>query len=211
MLMDSNRIAAATCPECAAISKTKFNIFSFSGKKDVKISCSEDDCATTVWEIREVKDKYKITVHCPACDEVHSYTMSKRNFWGKNFFSFNCPAWDVGILYIGDNETYIDNQMDMQDDDISEMLGNFINVDDNFAIMYDLIECINDLAKTNNVKCGCDTPDVTMLIEENKIILRCKNCNSSKIIYATEKSIDEIMKTGTLVLDDTNLNSNKED
>lgn len=209
MLMDSNRIAAATCPECAAISKIKFNIFSFSGKKVMNIFCSEDDCDTHVWEIREVKDKYKVTINCPACDETHSYTMTKRNFWGKKYFSFNCPAWDVGILYIGNDEAYIDAQMDMQDDNISEMLGGFINMDDSFSVMYDLIECINEIAKTNNVKCNCDAPDVTMCIDGDKIILKCRNCNNTKEILPTEKNIDELMKTGTIVLDDTNYN--KED
>ena len=209
MLMDSNRIAAATCPECAAISKIKFNILSFSGKKVVSIPCSEEDCDANVWEIREVKDKYKITINCPACDETHSYTMTKRNFWGKKYFSFNCPAWDVGILYIGNDEAYIDAQMDMQDDNISEMLGGFMNMDDSFAIMYDLIECINEIAKTNNVKCDCDAPDVTMCIDGDKIILKCRNCNNTKEILPTEENIDKLMKTGTIVLDDTNYN--KED
>jgi len=211
MLMNSNRIAMAACTECTTVSKTKFNIFSFSGKKSFRVLCDQDDCANIVWEIHEIKDKYKITLHCPVCDEIHSYTMSKRNFWSKKFFSFNCTAWNIAILYISESENNIDDRINMQNDDISEMLGDFINADDNFVIMYDLIECINDLAKTNNVKCGCDTPDVTMLIEDNKIILKCKNCNSQKIINATEKSIDDIMKTSTLVLDDTNLNSNKED
>lgn len=211
MLMDSNRIAAATCPECAAVSKVKFNIFSFSGKKGIKVSCSEEDCNFAMWEIRRVKDKYKISVNCPACDETHSYTMTRRNFWGKKYFSFNCPSWEVGILYIGDNEKYIDEQMDIQDDNINDMLSGIMNIEDSFAIMYDLIECINEIAKSDNVKCKCQKPDVTMCIEGDKIVLKCKNCKNIKTILPTEKNIDYLMKTGTIVLDDTNLNSNKED
>lgn len=209
MVLDSNRIAAASCPECAEISKTKFNIFSFAGKKAVKVFCEEHDCGELVWEIREAKDKYKIYVNCPACDEVHSYTMSKRNFWNKRYFAFNCPSWEVGILYVGDDENYIDTQMDIQEEHISEMLGGFINTDDSFSVMYDLIECINELAKADNVKCACAKPEVTMAIEDDKIVLRCKNCGGSKTILPTEKNINYLMKAGTIVLDNTNFN--KED
>lgn len=211
MLLDSNRIVAAVCPECTALSKVKLSVFSFSGKKNIKMLCKDEDCSAAIWEIREIKDKYKISVNCPACDETHNYTMTKRNFWGKKYFSFSCPAWEVGIFYVGDDERYIDKQMDIQDDSISDMLSGFINVDDSFEIMYDLIECINDIAKSNNVKCTCKNPDVTMCIDGDKIVLRCKNCNNKKIILPTEKNIDDLMKAGTIVLDDTNLNSNKED
>lgn len=202
MMMDSNRIVAATCPECATISKEKLNIFRFSGKKDVKGFCCEDGCGVPLWSIHGAKDKYKISVKCPACEELHTYTISKRNFWGKKYFTLNCPTWEVGIFYVGDDEKYIDEQMDIQDDSISDMLSGFMNLDDNFVLMYELIECINDIAKADNVRCSCENPDVTMHIDGDKVVLDCKNCGNQKIILPTEKNINDLLSLGTIVLDD---------
>lgn len=211
MLMNSNRIVAATCPECAEVSKTQINIFSFSGGKSAKTICPHDDCHTPMCEVREMRDKYKISVSCPACDETHTYTLTKRTFWSKKFFVLNCPAWEVGILYVGDDEEYIDSQMDIQNDNISEMLEGIAELDDSCTIMYDLIECINELAKSDNVGCVCENPDVKMLIGDDKITLICKSCGRKKEFSATEEDLDLIMKTSTLVLDHINLNNNEED
>ena len=65
----------------------------------------------------------------------------------------------------------------------------------------------NDIAKTNNVKCGCKSPDVTMGIEEDRVVLCCKNCGRKKVILSTEENIDYLLKAGTIVLDNTILNS----
>lgn len=211
MLMNSNRIVAATCPECAEVSKKQINIFSFSGGKPVSHICPDNDCRTPMWEIREMKDKYKISVNCPACDETHTYTLTKRTFWGKKYFALNCPAWEVGVLYVGDNEEYIDSQMDIQNDNISDMLEGIAELDDTFTIMYDLIECINELAKSDNVECTCDSPDVKMLLEEDKITLICKSCGNKKEFFATEEDLDSIMKASTIVLSDKFSNNNEED
>ncbi len=211
MLMNSDRIVAATCPECAEVSKKQINIFSFSGGKAVAATCPEADCHAPMWEIREMKDKYKISVNCPACDETHTYTLTKRTFWGKKYFALNCPAWEVGILYVGDDEEYINSQMDIQNDNISDILGGIADLDDSFTIMYDLIECINELAKSDNVECTCSEPDVKMQIEDDKITLFCKSCGRKKEFSATEEDLDLIMKTSTIVLDDINFNNNKED
>ena len=112
---------------------------------------------------------------------------------------------------MGDNEEYIDSQMDIQNDNISEMLEGIAELDDTFTIMYDLIECINELAKTDNVECVCESPDVKMLIGDDKITLICKSCGRKKEFSATEEDLDLIMKTSALVLDDINLNNNEED
>ena len=211
MLMNSDRLVVATCPECAEVTKKQINIFSFSGGKPVVLSCPHDECHAPMWEIREMKDKNKISVNCPACDETHTYTLTKRTFWGKNFFALNCPAWEVGILYVGDDEKYIDSQIDIQNDNISDILEGIADLDDSFTIMYDLIECINELAKSDNVECTCPEPDVKMLIDDEKITLICKSCGRKKEFRATEDDLNLIMKTSTIVLDDINFNNNEED
>lgn len=205
MIHDSNRYAASTCPECGEITKTKISAFSFSGRKVFGVTCHDRNCSARLWEIHDVKDKYRINIKCPACDEVHTYTMSKANFWNKPYFSFNCPTWDVNILYFGVDEHFIDEQMDSQDENILDMFENFADFDDNVNIMYELVETINDLAKADKVKCDCkkDAGDITMNIDDDKVFLACKKCRRTKTITASEENIDLIMQTGTIVLDDT--------
>ena len=101
--------------------------------------------------------------------------------------------------------------MDIQNDNISDMLEGIAELDDTFTIMYDLIECINELAKSDNVECTCSSPDVKMLLEEDKITLICKSCGNKKEFFATEEDLDLIMKASTIVLSDKFSNNNEED
>ncbi len=200
MLFDLSRFAVSTCPSCAETSNIQFSIFNLSGKKSYHHSCQTPDCCQPIWDISKVKDKYKITVNCPACEEVHSYTISRKNFWSKKYFSLNCPTWEVGILYFGTDEKYILSQLTLQDDYINDMLSDVMDYDDTFSLMYDIIECINDISKSGNVECQCQAPDIAMMIEENKIHLTCKNCNREKNIPVTEASLRELEENGTIVL-----------
>ncbi len=201
MIHESMRYAISVCPGCDGVVRKKLNIFDFA--KGAAISC---DCGAVVWEAREAKDKYRITVNCPACEDYHTYTMSKRNFWGKKYFAFNCTNWDVGVLYVGEDKEFLEKQLSAQNSSIHEMFSDFLEENDSFEDMYELIECINDIARADNVKCGCEEKDITMIIDGDKVILACKSCGKTKSIFPTEENIDLLYETGTIVLDDTTLN-----
>lgn len=201
MIHESTRYAISICPECDEVIRKKLNIFDFSSGRGCSAPCT---CGNTTWEARVAKDKYRITVNCPACEEHHTYTMSKRNFWGKKYFSFNCPNWEVGVLYFGDDEKYLESQMAAQSNSINDMFSRFIDENDEIEIIYEMIECINDIAKADNVKCGCGDRDITMVIDENKIVLECKNCGRKKIFKATEENVDLLYETSIIMLDDIN-------
>lgn len=206
MILDSARFVISICPECNEISKEKITVFNLSGGKGYTRACPDKECGERLWEMKEAQDKYRITVNCPACEEHHTYTMSKRNFWGKKYFAFNCPTWEIGILYFGDDEKFVESQMNAQSNSISEMLTDLMDYDEVFTVMYDIIGAINDIAKEGGVSCGCDNTDVTMVVEEDKVVLSCKNCGKKKTILPTEENVELLMETGTIVLDDTILN-----
>lgn len=203
MLINSSRLAAAVCPECAMRIKKRFGIFEFSGNGSVVAHCPEKHCGAAAFEIRALKDKCKILINCPACGEKHAYTLTKRSFWGRDYICLNCPTWEVGVLHVGNDEAFIDLQMELQEDSINEILGQAAEFDDGVPVLYELIECINLLAKTDNVKCVCSAPDIAMEIDEDGIVLLCKGCGRKKVIPPTEESIDYLTETGTIVLDDT--------
>ncbi len=200
MIHESTRYAISICPECDEVIRKKLSIFDFPASRGCRVTCS---CGSVVWEAKPAKDKYRITVNCPACDEHHTYTMSKQNFWGKSYFSFNCPNWEVGVLYFGDDEKYLESQMTAQSDSINDMFSRFIDENDEVEIMYEMVECINDLAKSESVKCLCGNADITMLIDEEKLLLECKNCGRKKIFEPTEENIDLLYETSIIMLDDT--------
>lgn len=206
MLITSNRLVAATCPECAARVKSKISIFDFSGKKSVSAHCTDAMCASPLWKMQTVKDKYRISVNCPACGEEHTYTLSAHSFWGKEYVCLNCPSWEIGIFHVGRDEKFIDRQLAILDDSIREMLGQASYMDDGAQVIYALVECIHLLAKTDNIKCGCKNPDITIKLDDDGVVLSCKVCGKKKTIAPTEENIDYLMQTGTIVLDDTILN-----
>lgn len=200
MIHESTRYIISICPECDEIIRKKLNIFDFPTSKGFKAVCS---CGCVSWEAKGAKDKYRITVNCPACEEHHTYTMSKRNFWGKDYFSFNCTNWEVGVLYFGKDETYLESQVTAQNNSIHDMFSQFIEESDDIEIMYEIVECINYIAKANNVKCGCGEADITMVIDEEKLILECKNCGRKKIFKPAEETLNLLYETSIIMLDDT--------
>lgn len=103
-LNNLSRSIAYICPFCMQINTKNINIFEFSSHTPLKFLCEYDDCGEKCLYISRTKDKFKIDVECPVCEDVHSFIISSSGFLFKDLLTFKCPESNIDIFFIGDNE-----------------------------------------------------------------------------------------------------------
>ena len=203
MIMDLNRTIAYICPMCSAITTKKLSVFDFSGRKTVVCSCGNETCSEPVVKLYEKKGAYGIEVECPVCDETHGYTLKQQSFWTRKLLRLACPASNINIFFAGD-EAGVSAELDKHSSSISELLED-MDIEDELNLMYDLIDCINELSKINGISCVCGSHNINISAEDRQIVLTCRECGKQKRIEASFESLLALLNTSTIVLDDTNL------
>lgn len=200
MILNYERTVAYFCPMCSGITTRTIRIFDFSGGKQVCFACGNHNCGEDALQIGMRKDKYQITVQCPVCDETHTYTLKPATFWGKKFFSLQCPTSGIRIFFIGSAEE-VSLELDKTTPLVSGIAAD-MDVEEELGIMFDIVECINDLAKEESIYCTCGSRRITVSAEDKKVILRCAECGKTKEIPATLESLVVLMNTMAIVLED---------
>ena len=67
--------------------------------------------------------------------------------------------------------------------------------------MYEVLNCLHDIAEPGAVYCQCGNHDVEVDIFPDRLELHCKGCDSVNIIYAeTEDDLNVIRKVDTIEL-----------
>ena len=200
MLMDLGRTIAFFCPMCSGITTRNISIFDFSGGKTAEFTCNNGGCGEKPLRIWKRKDKYQVEVQCVVCDETHVYTLQPATLWGKKFFSLKCPVSGVNIFFVGSQEE-VSLELNKHTALISEIIAD-MDVEDELNIMYDIVECINDLSKQKSIYCTCGSRQITISADDRKVILRCSQCGKTKEIAATLESLVVLMNTTAIVLED---------
>ncbi len=200
MLMDLGRTVAYFCPMCSGVTMRNLNIFDFSGGKAVEFSCENAGCLEVPLRIFMKKNKYQIEVQCLVCDETHIYTLQPATFWGKKFLSLRCPVSGVNIFFIGSQEE-ISLNLDKHTALVSGIIED-MDVEDELNLMFEIVECINDLSKEKSIYCACGSRRITISADDQKIILRCNACGKTKEIPATLESLVVLMNSTAIVLED---------
>lgn len=200
MLMDLERTIAYICPMCSGITMRDIRVFNLSGKKPVEFGCDSGLCDEIPVRISQKKDKYQIEVQCPVCDDVHTYTLQPATFWGKKFLGLKCPVSGTKIFFAGTKEE-ISLDLDKHTALISGIMED-MDVEDELGIMFDIVECINDLSKQQSIYCTCGSRDIAISADDGKIVLRCLQCGKTKEIPATMESLIVLMNSMAIVLED---------
>ncbi len=165
------------------------------------LSCDHPGCGEAPVRIAEKKGRYQLEIQCPVCDEIHGYTLRPATFWGKRFFSLRCPNSGINIFFLGDREEIslnLDKSTPLTAGIIEDM-----DVEDELNLMFDIVECINDLSKEKSIYCACGSRNITISADDKKVVLRCAQCGRTKEIPATLESLVVLMNSTAVILQDT--------
>ena len=194
-----SKCIAYICPYCGRLTKRHIGLFDIPHGK-TELCCSEENCGEPVLILGITKDKYAIDAVCSACGEMHRFTLKSSLFWQKDIAVLSCPETMVDIVFFGD-EDKVDAELEGQDELYREAAED-INRTPELRIYFDLIHIINEIAKQNNVVCSrCGGSQADVELTDEGILIICRGCGATKLIKVCRQSCDELLETGTIVLE----------
>lgn len=201
MIINLQRSILYHCPICSSVNIQTLTAFVLT-KAPHKLYCSDKSCHEELVTIKAKKDKYDFTVYCPICCDTHSFSISQKNMWKKDFFILNCQNSGFGILFIGKDIERLKKEYYAQNEIIAGLVAMESEEKDVLDIMMEIIEILNDFVADEAIRCKCGSNDISLKVEANgSILLNCNKCGNKLIIPATEQSLDMLDEKDTLLLD----------
>lgn len=201
MIIETGALLAMRCPECGKLDYHKLSRFDFGLRKKVEVTCK---CGF-VKLVVNTKDRknYVLQVPCVVCESKHLRSISARRFWSGEVNYLFCQETGLELGYLGPDEE-VRELAEAQEESIESLAGDFDGEDryfNNSEIMYEVLNCLHDIAEQGSLYCQCGNLDVEVDIFPDRLELHCKECDSINIIYAeTEDDLRVIKGVDTIEL-----------
>lgn len=201
MITDLTTSMIYICPQCSTSSLRTVSAFEIKKKDGLTLHCSNKECHFDDVVISLSKDKYKINIDCPICGDEHSFTLSQKTLWNKDFFILNCPQSGFGILFIGKDANRLTKECSAQAEMIAGIIATNDEIYDELDILFDIIEIINSLARENSIHCSCDKESIAININADSVILSCRNCGKSVTFNAKPEILDVLQDAKEIIIE----------
>lgn len=201
MIISTHTILAMRCPECGKLDYHKLSRFDFSGQKNVKIKCS---CGfVKLFVSTKNRTKYWLQVPCVVCETKHLRNLSSRMLWSDEVNYLYCQETGLELGYIGPRDE-VETLAIAHEENMEALANEFDREEEYFHnsdIMYEVLNCLHDIAEQGALYCQCGNQDVEVDIFPDRLELHCKDCDSVNIIYAeTEEDLRVIKEVDTIEL-----------
>lgn len=213
MLIDTNRIAAVICPECSNAVLSHISAFSFSGGRSVKIKCPVKGCGCECLTALQKNKKFKITIQCPFCGGIHSFSIDSGKLWNKELITLPCPDVGINSFFFGSAgkvEEALKESLFSIEELYRKTMDGLDGFDDEYDdyyedgteddIIYDIIDELHELHRKNALSCICGSESLSISEVDNKILLSCPRCRRSKLLSANEQTLAMIINATAIVL-----------
>ena len=195
MITDLTTSILYICPECSSSSLKTLSAFEIKKNEPLSLTCSKTNCSYANADIQLLKDKYKINIDCPICGDEHSFTLSKKTLWNKDFLILNCPQSGFGVLFIGKDKSRLIQEYAAQAEVIAGIIAANDEAYDELDILFEIIETLNSFAQNGAIHCSCENENIAININTDSATLSCKNCGKSITFNAqidVLKSLSEV-------------------
>lgn len=193
-MMENKTIVASRCPNCGAIIAEEININDLTniekqikckicGKSSMWISLQNSNSGITE------ENMIKLDVPCLVCSHSHPFTLS-RDMLLKDLFILQCSYSGLDICFIGE-ESQVDGALRASAQQLKEIFEsaqqdetnqNFLDAN----VMQEVMYSVEELAITNRIVCKCGEPNLSIVIDYDKVHISCKDCGCKKTLYASE-------------------------
>lgn len=198
MIKNLTKTIAYICPFCSGVTQKQIGIFRFSGGRNAELLCSDTSCTEPCVTITQTTDKYKITVDCPICGEVHSYKISKSAFWNKDIFTFQCPNSAIDIFFIG-TKAQVTKAVDENNDILESMADHFDDIPEDMNILFNILDDLHRILSEGRISCKCGGNMIMPDINDNGITLTCHDCGNSMLLSPTPDTIERLSGSGKFI------------
>lgn len=200
MLISTTTMLAMRCPECGKLEFHKLSLFSFSGSRMLEVNCS---CGATLMLVTKKKNgTYGLQLPCVICDIRHRRQLSAAIIYSQKITNLYCQETGIELGHIGPEEKVREAVMNY-DYDLDKLINQFEGDDyfHNSGIMYQVLNCLHDIAEKNALYCQCGNDSIEVDIFPDRLELHCKECDSINIIYAeTEEDLKVIQQVENIEL-----------
>lgn len=196
MITEFKKNIAFVCPQCSQATLVAITPFNFSGKRPIGAICRSFFCQNTCVSIKDNGKRYHIEVTCPICGDQHGKDIWKGDMWNKPLISISCPVENTDIFFIGSRKDADKEIKNLQ----SRLKDYFTNDEDYFEdfcaeggneelseLITSAMEGLHFLMDTHSLLCRCGSSNVNATVVDNKIIIRCKKCKSTRCIIPNEE------------------------
>lgn len=200
MLIDTDITIAYKCSACGSFKFSSLSIFKlpFSMDRSLHCSCGKSTATISVNNLRE----YKIKIPCIGCGEDHVFTLNVKEFLYKDINVFSCPRTAIQQCFVG-REAVVRKWIDNLEKELDKIIDEFgyDNYFKNTQVMFDTLNRVHDIAEEGNLICECGNKDIQLVMFSDRILLKCKRCPGSRIIYAASNGDlkDVLMKQQILL------------
>jgi len=123
--------------------------------------------------------------------------------WSEEVNYLFCQETGLELGYIGPDDEV--KALAVAQQETMEALGDDFDAEDeyfhNSEVMYEVLNCLHDIAEQGLLYCQCGNQDVEVDIFPDRLELHCKDCDSVNIIYAeTDDDLRVIKSVGTIEL-----------
>ncbi|MCG8402881.1 MAG: hypothetical protein MJA84_15010 [Firmicutes bacterium] len=201
MIIETGALLAMRCPDCGKLDYHKLSRFEFGLRKKMEINCACGYVKLVV-NTRDRKE-YVLQFPCVVCESKHLLSISARRFWSSEVNYLFCQETGLELGYLG-SEKEVKLLAEAQEENIESLTSEFEGEDryfNNSEIMYEVLNCLHDIAEQNALYCQCGNLDVEVDIFPDRLELHCRECDSVNIIYAeTEDDLRVIKGVDTIEL-----------
>lgn len=183
MIIDTGITIAYKCSACGT-----FGFFTVSGFKLIRKQehCFLCRCKKSNVILSSVSaSKLKLTIPCISCGGTHPVLVNRKSLFRNEALVFVCPQTGLEICFIGgdrDVRSKVDN-LEKKLDELINMFG-YDSYFKNTSVMLDALNRVHDIAEQGNLFCSCGSSDIDLTLLPDRMLLKCKNCAGSTVIYA---------------------------
>lgn len=199
MVIKYERFGAYICPFCSSLSKKSITPFSFSGCNTIKLICPTKGCNEKCVSITHKNKKYLFDIECPICSDTHSYTLTNQKFWNNSVITYKCPVSNINMFFWGENKD-VDNATTEMNDEYNDILTSYGINTETPDLLYEILECIEDLKDLNKICCTCGNHNITIQIINNAVTLVCNECKKVRVIEITEYNLAMLLNAEVIII-----------
>ena len=196
MIKATDMLVAMRCPKCGQLDYHTISRFGFSSQKKKECYCT---CGAVKLIITTKDHKsYWLQVPCVVCENNHVRQISGKKLWSSEITSLYCQEIGVELGYIGPAEEVKKLSMDLDFDNVFDCFSSDLVFEDeyfhNSEIMYEVLNCLRDIAEQGLLYCQCGKQSIEVDIFPDCLELRCQDCDRAHIIYAETEDDLQVIK-----------------
>ena len=181
---------ALFCPHCGALKIHPFTRFNLTVGTELLCCCGQPQGRI----VSVTGQQLILSLSCVLCAVEHKKIIDLRQFWHVGAERLYCDEANIEMGFFGDTRS-LREMFDYQKSEFERISAeDYEHTEvDNPPVMFEIFNCIHDLAAQGAVGCRCGAPVIEAELFADSVMLFCRQCGSGiKVPALTEGNLAEV-------------------